>query len=184
MSTVKTVTVASIDQRPVKTRYGDKSAWGIRGMDGAKVDFAFKRPDSIGVVVGGTYDVLIETGKYGDELVKGSIPTPAASVAGSISAGATHVGTASVTYTPPTGMSAATNRFPMEPTDVGNIAVREVALQAAVRFWENRAIPATTDVSQQQEDVVKTAYAFADFISGQRESKAVASEFGTEDGPT
>lgn len=176
MSTVKTIEVASIDQRPVKTRYGDKSAWGVRGSDGSKIDFAFKRPDSLGVVVGGTYDIMVDTGKYGDELVKGSIPTKAGAT---IHAGAMVAAGGSISVSPsaapwaPSVFPPATPRFPLDITDSGNIAIREIALQAAVRFWENRAIPATVDEKQQAEDVIKTAYVFADFISGQREAKAV-----------
>lgn len=173
MSTVKTIEVASIDQRPVKTRYGDKSAWGVRGSDGSKIDFAFKRPDSLGVVVGGTYDIQVETGRYGDELVKGSIPTKSGGVISSASLTVPSGGTISAAPWAPSVFPPATPRFPLDITDSGNIAIREIALQAAVRFWENRAIPATVDEKQQAEDVIKTAYVFADFISGQREAKAV-----------
>lgn len=179
MSNKTTITVASIDQRPVKTRYGDKSAWNVRGTDGSKIDFAFKSPASLGVMIGGTYEVLTNMSKYGPELEKGTIPTNLGVSTGPAASSAYSDGN------PPAAVCApserAGTRFPLEPTDPHNIQVRESALTSAVRFWENRAIPATVDEKAQAEEVIKTAYLFADFITGQREAKAVESFAPTEE---
>lgn len=160
--TTRNITVASVQQRPVKTRYGDKTAYAVFGTDGTKIEFDFKKPDAIGVVVGGSYEVEVEADKYGLKLVKGTLPTSTGiAVAPAVAGG---VGTVSVH-----GEAA----FPVPPTDYDNINIRTAALTSAVRFWENRAIESTVTVEQQTEHVIKTAYLFADFISGQREIKAL-----------
>lgn len=157
-----TITVSHVEQRPVKTRFGDKAVFTVIGNDGSKINFDFKNPRSVGVEDGGTYEVEVETDKYGLKLVKNTNPRMVSGGSVPLAVG-TGVGVA------PVAAPASPSTFPVDPVSPRQVEIRIAALNAAVRYWENRAIAASVDNKEQQEDVVKTAYQFADFISGQRE---------------
>lgn len=185
----KVITVANIEQQRRTTRFGEKTVFKVVGTDGWKIDFAFKNPSSVGVSIGGTYDIQYNTGSYGDEWIKGSAVVPAVPGGGLISFGsggatsgvlvASKPSPAAFTptpapYPPIPVPEAPALQFPVPSSSHRTVDIRTAALTAAVRFWENRPMPSEITAEEQAEYAIKTAYTFAEFISGQREVSALA----------
>lgn len=178
------ITVANIEQQRRTTRFGEKTVFKVVGTDGSKIDFAFKNPSTVGVSIGGTYDIQYTTGSYGDEWIKGSLITNAISGGGTVTLGT--IGSSGFVATAPSSKTWAVPpppvaapevpvlQFPVPSSSSRTVDIRTAALTAAVRFWENRPMPSEITAEEQAEMAIKTAYTFAEFISGQREIAALS----------
>lgn len=161
-----TFEVQSINERTVTTKYGPKKAYDLMGTDGNKYGFAFSDPAKFGIKVGSVVSANGELGKYGVTL-----DPKTATVGGTASAASS----ASAPKT--TGYASGGKVFPLPTTHGDTAIIRQNALTNAVAtvadFIATQPTEKWPDLDTWTDMVIKTAYKYAEFSSGQREVKAV-----------
>ena len=160
-----TGTVDKIDSRVVKTKFGPKPVYDLY-VGGTKYGYGFKNPQLIGVQQGTT--VEFEAGEN-----NGYMNVVADSLKVISSGPANNQGiTRSITAT----SNNVRSGFPVDTTSDKFAIIRQNALTNAVATVEaftgqvNSMSPNTLEAYVNL--VIKTAYTFTDFSSGQREMKA------------
>lgn len=154
MAQVLAGVVEAVSSKTIKTKYGDKPVFAARVSD-QWIDLGFKNPK---IEKGQYVELDVETNQWGKlAMVKGATPKTQAAAPN----GVTHVTQTSTAkeYTPPVG-------FPVPLEDKGISICRQNALTNAVNFLTSTKTKATV------EDVITTAAMFADWTTGNTETKA------------
>lgn len=163
--------VASINERPVTTKYGPKKAYDLIAEDGTKYGFAFSDPAKSGISVGSVVNASGEVGKYGINLDAKTV-----SVGGTVDKSAAK---------PASGGSGwgAAKPFPLPNTHGDTAIIRQNALTNAVAtvadFVATQPTEKWPDLDTWTDMVITTAYKYAEFSSGQREVKALKALHGS-----
>jgi hypothetical protein len=161
--------VASINERTVTTKFGPKKAYDLVSTDGTRYGFAFTNPARSGISVGTKVSASGEVGRFGVALdpktvtIGGEVndmETPAASVPKQVS------------YS-----GRAEKVFPLPTTHGDTAIIRQNALTNAVATVADFVATQPTEkwptLDTWTDMVIKTAYKYAEFSSGQREMKAI-----------
>lgn len=163
-----TGTVDKIDSRTVKTKFGPKPVYDLY-VGGTKYGYGFKNPQLIGVQQGTSVEFdAVENNGYMN------VVADSLKVISGVSSN--NQGTARTNTATSNNVKSG---FPVDTTSDKFAIIRQNALSNAVAavsgFYEHRSggeqvIAATLD--EYVNMVIKTAYTFTDFSSGQREMKA------------
>ncbi len=161
--------VGAINERTVKTRFGDKKAYDLVATDGTKYGFAFTNPSRAGITVGTKVSAQGEDGRFGITLDPKTV-TVGGEVSVSVSA-PTPANKSGSSYGRPEKV------FPLPTTHGDTAIIRQNALTNAVATVADYVATQPTekwpDLKAWREMVIETAYVFAEFSSGQREVKAL-----------
>jgi len=162
-----TFEAASVETRTVNTKYGPKPTFEIVATDGTRYRTGFKRPG--GVSAGSTVSAIVNPGKYGLEL---DIATMSVSAGG---AGAPAGEPAKeLVPTPATTRGGGSARpFPVPKMHGDQAIIRQNSLGHAVAtvadFVATQPTEKWPDLDTWVETVIKVAYKYSEFSSGQRE---------------
>ena len=171
--------VKGVYSKPVTTKFGQKNVWDLLLDDGNYYKHGFKKPS---VEVGDSVTITYEVGKYGDEIkslsgatVGASSPTPV-EVSGPVN---------KVTSYP----IKNSKPFPV-PFDSGERAIirqnsltnaRELVVGIIQHDTPNKEESSWTSRQSQYEtlanEILRIAYIFEEYSSGDREAKAVDAIF-------
>jgi len=171
-----TLEVASINARPVTTKFGARTAFDLIAKDGTKYKFKFTNPATMGIGEGSIITATGAVGDYGIELDPKSATLRPPGTAMETPAG----GSGPAAATP--ARTYTTKPFPL-PKDHGDTAIiRQNALTNAVAtvadFIATQPTEKWPTIEEWQELVITTAYKYAEFSSGQREVRVAKARLG------
>jgi hypothetical protein len=164
--------VGAINERTVNTRYGAKKAFDLIATDGTKYGFAFQNPARSGISVGSKVTAQGEVGSYGISLDPKTV-----TVGGEVNATPTSPVPAAPAARSYNSAGREAKVFPLPPTHGDTAIIRQNALTNAVAtvadFVATQPTEKWPDLDTWTDMVIKTAYKYAEFSSGQREVKAI-----------
>jgi hypothetical protein len=160
----------SVETQTVNTKYGPKPTFTIVATDGTRYKCGFKRPG--GVAAGTKVSGIVTPGKYGLELDVGTMTV------GTGGGGGTTTPPETVN-TPPPAYKGGSRPFPVPKMHGDQAIIRQNSLGHAVSTVADYIATQPTekwpDLDAWTDLVIKVAYKYADFSSGQREMAVHAS---------